>query len=139
MDLTLICRPGFDVKYLGSITTGKHGDVKQIDNAMGIVLFNSHGSHHPALFEIQEIGIKVTENATGKVCDPYTKNTTSRQCGLPKDCETLANHGLSQPAPINNWPYLSDCLNIFLLLALKKQNCSHAFLITTKFLKHLFI
>jgi hypothetical protein len=61
------------VKYLGSITTGNHGDVKQIDNAMRIVLVNSDQSHHPALFEIQEIGVKVTGNATGEVCDPYPK------------------------------------------------------------------
>jgi hypothetical protein len=93
MHLTLIFRPGFDVKYLGSITTGEHGDVKQIGNAMRIVLFNSHGSQHPALFEIQEIGIQVTEKATGKVCDPDTKNTISRQCGLSKHlrlCPTIA-------------------------------------------------
>jgi hypothetical protein len=70
MHLLLICRPGFDVKYLGSIATGNYGDVKQINNAMRIVLLNSHESHHPALFEIQEIGIKVTESATREVCDP---------------------------------------------------------------------
>jgi hypothetical protein len=68
--LTLIYRPGFSVKYCGSISTGKHGDVKQIDNAMRIVLFNYRESYHPALFEIQEIGIKVTGSATGEVSHP---------------------------------------------------------------------
>lgn len=99
MHLTLIFRPGFDVKYLGSITTGKRGDVKQIDNAMRMVLCNSHGSHHPALFEIQEIGIKVTENATGKVCDPDTKNTTLDSVdylNTVRFCLTMAYLGLLQ-------------------------------------------
>jgi hypothetical protein len=60
------------VTYVGCVATGKYGDVKQIDNAMRMILLNSHGeSHHPSLFEIQEIGIKVTETATGKVCSPY--------------------------------------------------------------------
>lgn len=64
-------RPGFGVTYVGSIDTGKYGDVKQIDEAMKRILLKSHGgSLHPALFEIQEIGIKVTECSTGKVCDP---------------------------------------------------------------------
>jgi hypothetical protein len=64
-------RPGFGVSYVGSIDTGKYGDVKQIDDAMKRILLKSHvRSHHPALFEIQEIGIKVTECSTGKVCDP---------------------------------------------------------------------
>jgi hypothetical protein len=121
MHLTLNFRPGFDVKYLGSITTGKHGDVKQIDNAMRIVLFNSHGSHHPALFEIQEIGIQVTENATRKVCDPDTKKYYFRQCGLSKHCKILPNHGLSWPSPVNNWSHSSDCLNMFLLFTKRAQ------------------
>jgi hypothetical protein len=70
--LTLIFRPGFDVTYVGSVATGKHGDVRQIDDAMKIILLNSHaGLHRPSVFEIQEIGIKVTEIATGKVCDLY--------------------------------------------------------------------
>jgi hypothetical protein len=61
-------RPGFGVTYVGSVDTGKSGDVKQIENAMKRILLKSHGgSHHPAQFEIQEIGIKVTECSTGKV------------------------------------------------------------------------
>lgn len=79
--LPVASRPGFDVKYLGSITTGEHGDVKQIDNAMRIILFNSHGSHHPALFEIQEIGIQVTEKATGKVLLKHSYMEIS-SCGV---------------------------------------------------------
>jgi hypothetical protein len=62
---------------MGSIDTGKCGDVKQIDDAMKRILLKSHGgSRHPALFEIQEIGIKVTECSTGKVCDPFMKEFT---------------------------------------------------------------
>ncbi|XP_021915109.1 uncharacterized protein LOC110827603 [Zootermopsis nevadensis] len=73
-------RPGFDVTFVGSVTTGKHGDVKQIDNAMRIILLNG-GSHHPSLFEIQEIGIKVTENATGKVLLKHSYMEIS-SCGM---------------------------------------------------------
>jgi hypothetical protein len=70
-------RPGFDVTYVGSIDTGNYGDAKQIDNAMKLIVLNSNGgSPHPALFEIQEIGIKVTEISTGKVCDPCIKEAT---------------------------------------------------------------
>jgi hypothetical protein len=77
LHLFFFFRPGFDVTYVGSIDTGKYGDVKQIDDAMKLILLNSNvGSHHPALFEIQEIGIKVTESSTGKVCDPCIKDTT---------------------------------------------------------------
>lgn len=69
-------RPGFGVTYVGGIDTGKYGDVKQIDDALKRILLKSHGSHHPALFEIQEIGIKVTECSTGKVCDPFIREVT---------------------------------------------------------------
>lgn len=133
MHLTLIFRPGFHVKYLGSFNTGKHGDVKQIDNAMRIVLFKSHGSHCPALFEVQEIGIKVTENATGKVCDPDTRNTTSDSVdylNAVRFCLTTAYLGLHQL--INNLSYSSGCLNMFLLFT-SKELTSHAFLITIHF------
>lgn len=70
-------RPGYDVTYVGSIDTGKCGDVQQIDDALKRILLKSQGaSHHPALFEIQEIGIKVIECSTGKVCGPYIKEGT---------------------------------------------------------------
>jgi hypothetical protein len=40
-------------------------------------MLQSHGgSHHPAVFEIQEIGIKVTECSTGKVCDSFIREVT---------------------------------------------------------------
>jgi len=62
---------------MGSVNTGKHGDVKQIDGAMKRILFKYHGFlRHPALFEIQEIGIKVTEYSTGEVCDPFMREVT---------------------------------------------------------------
>jgi len=65
------------VTYVGSIDTGRSGDVKQIDNALKRILLKSHGgSHHPAQFEIQEIGIRVTECSTGKVCDPFKREVT---------------------------------------------------------------
>ncbi|PNF43814.1 hypothetical protein B7P43_G07762 [Cryptotermes secundus] len=86
--LPVASRPGFHVKYLGSFNTGKHGDVKQIDNAMRIVMFKSHGSHCPALFEIQEIGIKVTENATGKVLLKHSYMEIS-SCGMSA---SIPNH-----------------------------------------------
>jgi hypothetical protein len=74
MYLVFFFRPGFNVTYVGSVDTGKYGDVKQIDDAMKLILLNSRGrSHHPALFEVQEIGIKVTESSTGKVCELYIK------------------------------------------------------------------
>jgi hypothetical protein len=67
-------RPGFGVTYVGNIDTGKFGDVKQIDDALKRILLKSHGrSHHLALFEIQEIGIKVTECSTGEVCGPFIR------------------------------------------------------------------
>lgn len=60
-------RPGFDVSYVGSVATGKHGDVRQIDGAMNNILFNNRNrSNRPSLFEIQEIGIKVTEKSNSK-------------------------------------------------------------------------
>jgi len=62
---------------VGSVDTGKSGDVKQIENAMKRILLKSHGgSHHPAQFEIQEIGIKVTECSTGKVYDTFIREVT---------------------------------------------------------------
>lgn len=74
-------RPGFDVTYVGSIDTGNYGDAKQIDNAMKLIVLNSNGgSPHPALFEIQEIGIKVTEISTGKVLLQYSYMEIS-SCG----------------------------------------------------------
>lgn len=77
--------------YVGSIDTGKYGDVKQIDDAMKRILLKSHGgSHHPALFEIQEIGIKVTECSTGKVCDPFIREVTCSWCRCSKEHEIFA-------------------------------------------------
>lgn len=74
-------RPGFDVTYVGSIDTGKYGDVQQIDSALKRILLKSHGaSHHPALFEIQEIGIKVIECSTGKVLQKFSYMEIS-SCG----------------------------------------------------------
>jgi len=81
---------------VGSISTGKQGDVRQINNAVNVIMLNSHGrSHHPSLFEIQEIGIRVTESASGKVCDPYKKEATSRQCRCGRDYKTVLSQLLS--------------------------------------------
>ncbi|PSN36850.1 hypothetical protein C0J52_14969 [Blattella germanica] len=53
-------RPGIDVKYVGSVSTGRHGDVKQIEHAVTEVVFKSKEKlFQPVLFEIQEIGVKV--------------------------------------------------------------------------------
>jgi hypothetical protein len=103
--LTLVFRPGFDVTYVGSVATGRYGDVKQIDNAMRIILLNSHGgSHHPSLFEVQEIGIKVTESATEKVCNSY-KNKVAWRFPTQSLWHTEMHVGLHVKCPL----LLFDC------------------------------
>ncbi|XP_067006340.1 uncharacterized protein [Anabrus simplex] len=58
---------GFSVIYVGCITTGSEGDVKQIELAMTALFSGVERISQPGSFEIQEIGVRVVRRDSGDV------------------------------------------------------------------------
>lgn len=58
---------GYPVRYVGSVCTGREGDVRQIERALLSMFDHPQQLRQSALFEIQEIGVRVVDQDTGEV------------------------------------------------------------------------